>query len=333
LAVTAQTDERRIRSFCSYLAHEKGVQVSSMRIFASPKIGAIVQTYISHKALTCTYTTIANEVGSLLAAARFAHASLKAHASAEVTVSTVPVDELVALLHQCLSKGREDAKFRVASKPKAWLDWAQCQQARLAAETALATYNGTDASHRPKLVRDVCLLVLLTGLPPDRVGVYRRLQLGSTLKRTANGFQLDLSEPGLHKTAAIFGPSCTTVTAGVAHAVSALVTVDELTHGNYLFHSPSDRGEPCKPALWCKLVKATFKTYSGVALCPKDCRASFVTWMMDGDHGSDVLQSAAASMRHSSAMQSSAHYDKNKSERVVSAAVRAADEFARRFAM
>jgi hypothetical protein len=55
--------------------------------------------------------------------------------------------------------------------------------------------------------------------------------------------------------------------------------------------------------------------------------------MMDGDHGSDVLQSAAASMRHSSAMQSSAHYDKNKSERVVSAAVRAADEFARRFAM
>jgi hypothetical protein len=53
--------------------------------------------------------------------------------------------------------------------------------------------------------------------------------------------------------------------------------------------------------------------------------------MMDGDHDSDVLQSAAKQMRHSSAMQASAHYDKNKSDRVVSAAMRAADAFARRF--
>jgi hypothetical protein len=55
--------------------------------------------------------------------------------------------------------------------------------------------------------------------------------------------------------------------------------------------------------------------------------------MKDGDHGSDVLKSAAESMRHSSAMQASAHYDKHKSDRIVAAAVRATDEFARRFAL
>jgi hypothetical protein len=54
--------------------------------------------------------------------------------------------------------------------------------------------------------------------------------------------------------------------------------------------------------------------------------------MKDGDHGSDVLKSAAESMRHSSAMQASAHYDKHKSDRIAAAAVRATEEFARRFA-
>jgi hypothetical protein len=58
----------------------------------------------------------------------------------------------------------------------------------------------------------------------------------------------------------------------VARAISALVVHDKLAHGEYLFHSPSDRDAPCKPSLWCKLVKATFKTHTGVALCPKDCR-------------------------------------------------------------
>ena len=54
-------------------------------------------------------------------------------------------------------------------------------------------------------------------VPPDRVGVARKLQLGVTLKPTSSaagggdGFELDLRTPDAHKTAAIFGPSTTAV--------------------------------------------------------------------------------------------------------------------------
>ena len=76
-----------------------------------------------------------------------------------------------------------------------------------------------------------------------------------------------------------------------------------------------------------------FKAYSGVALSPKECRASFVTWMKDGDHDDETLRAAAVAMRHSSAMAASAHYDKHGSDRVVAAAVRAAEAVARLFAL
>ena len=104
-----------------------------------------------------------------------------------------------------------------------------------------------------------------------------------------------------------------------------------MKHGDYLFHA-ADRTAPLQPVAWTRLVQVTFKKYSSVALSPKNCRASFVTWMRDGDHGSDVLTSAAKAMHHSPAMAASAAYDKHGSDRVVEAAVKAADEFARRFA-
>jgi hypothetical protein len=78
-------------------------------------------------------------------------------------------------------------------------------------------------------------------------------------------------------------------------------------------------------------VQTTFKAYSGVALSPKDCRSSFITFMRDGDHGDEVLASAAQAMHHSSAVAQSAAYDKHGTDRIVAAAVKAADAYAKRF--
>jgi len=107
---------------------------------------------------------------------------------------------------------------------------------------------------------------------------------------------------------------------------------DKLQGGEYLFHAATNRRLPLDFTAWGRLVKATFKAYGDVALCPKDCRASFVTWLRSGEHGDDVLNSAARQMRHSSQMSESATYDKEKAARVVSAASKAADAFALRFA-
>ena len=328
--LTAADDEQRILAFFSYLKGERGIEVSSLGVFSSLNIGATTQEYIKFKTMRCEYAYVAKTVGSLIAAARFVLAIRKARAATGVVVSTTPLDELTALHKQCLSEGRQRSKFSTAKPPKAWLDWAGCQRARLSAEKALAGYNGESAVMKLELTRDACLLKLLTAMPPDRVGVFRLLKLGGTLKQVDDSFQVDLSEPGAHKTAAIFGPTCTTVTAGVAERISQLIEADKLVGGEFLFHE-ADRRAALAPSAWTRLVKATFKAHSGVALCPKDCRSSFITWMKDSDHSDEVCRSAAKAMRHSSTVADSAAYDKHKSDRVVGPAMKAAEAFAKQF--
>ena len=112
--------------------------------------------------------------------------------------------------------------------------------------------------------------------------------------------------------------------------IHSLVTLDKLTEGEYLFHG-ADRAVALEPWAWTRLVQTTFKTYAGVALSPKDCRSSFITFMRDGDHGDEVLASAAQAMHHSSATAQSAAYDKHGTDRIVAAAVKAAEAYAKRF--
>ena len=328
--ITVAYDRRSILHFLAWLQHEKEVAAPSLGIFANPEIGRVIQEFAESKQLTCKHARVANLLGSLVSAARFTYAVLTAKAAPGETVSTAPLNELLALHTQSLAEARKESKFSVAAKPKAWLDWSGCQLARVAADNALRKVKD-DSSTKLTLTRDVCLLRVLTGMPPDRVGVYRQLQIGGTLKSVEDGYQLDLSLPGEHKTASVFGPACTTVTAAVAEAIAALVATDKLQDGEYLFHAATNRRAPHDVTAWGRLVKATFKAYGNVALCPKDCRASFVTWLRSGEHGDDVLTSAARQMRHSSQMSESATYDKEKAARVVSAASKAADAFALRF--
>lgn len=114
--------------------------------------------------------------------------------------------------------------------------------------------------------------------------------------------------------------------------IDALVTLDALRPGEYLFHG-TDRRAALEPYTWTRLVQEAFKTHAGVAFSPKNCRSSFVTFMRDGAHGDEVLRSAAKAMHHSNAMAASAAYDKHGTDRIVAAAVKAADEFAKRFAL
>ena len=115
-------------------------------------------------------------------------------------VSAQPVEELTALQAQCKAEALEEAKAAVVKPPKAWLDWEQCQQARLRSERAVASYKGANAAEKLALVRTCCVLKLFTALPPDRVRVYRELQLGGSLKPLdAGSYQIDLGL-GAHKT-------------------------------------------------------------------------------------------------------------------------------------
>ena len=188
---------------------------------------------------------------------------------------------------------------------------------------------------------DAALLTWLTVVPPDRVGVARKLQLGVTLKPTAvDGFELDLSTPDAHKTAAIFGPSTTPVPAAACALLRAWLAAAGLgvAAQPYVFVLGSgrcddvDHAKPLGAPRWTELVKAVLKRQAGVPFAPKDLRSSFITFLLSDANSDEVLKKAVAhAMRHSPAQQGSTAYDKERSERTWAAAVQVAGAYAARF--
>jgi len=192
---------------------------------------------------------------------------------------------------------------------------------------------------------DAALLTWLTVVPPDRVGVARKLQLGVTLKPTAGGgFELDLSTPDAHKTAAIFGPSTTAVPAAACALLRAWLDAAGLTTAAaakpyvFVLGNPArggggvDHAKPLDAPRWTEVVKAVLKRQAGVPFAPKDLRSSFITFLMSDENSDEVVKKAVAhAMRHSTAQQASPAYDKERADRTWAAAVQVAGAFAARF--
>ena len=70
--------------------------------------------------------------------------------------------------------------------------------------------------------------------------------------------------------------------------------------GGYLFHARGNPFEVVNPSTWTERVKAIFARHGDVALCPKDARASFITFLRSGEHDEETVKAAAVAMRHSS---------------------------------
>ena len=235
-----------------------------------------------------------------------------------------------SLAHATVARqARKQDKFDVAKKPTAWLTWDAIQHVRCKAEDALAAAD-SDAA-RFELTRDVTILRLLADQPPDRVGIMRSLQIGGTLKTIQGGYELDLSTPGSHKTSAVFGATKTTIAASIKPWLDRYIALAGVAQNDFLFHVRGDKRTSLAPSAWTKLIKAIFARHGGVALCPKDCRSSFVTFLRSGEHDDEAARSAAVAMRHSSKTQASASYDKGGSDRRVSAAMKVASDFSAKF--
>jgi len=195
---------------------------------------------------------------------------------------------------------------------------------------------------------DAALLTWLTVVPPDRVGVARKLQLGVTLKPSAaggGGFELDMATPDAHKTAAIFGPSTTAVPAAACALLHAWLAEAGLSASTaaakpYVFVLGShargggavDHSKPLDARRWTEVVKAVLKRQAGVAFAPKDLRSSFITFLLSDANTNEALKKAVATaMRHPTALQGSATYDKERAERTWASAVQVAGAYAARF--
>ena len=81
-------------------------------------------------------------------------------------------------------------------------------------------------------------------------------------------------------------------------------------------------------------VQAVLKRQAGVPFAPKDLRSSFTTFLLsDANSRTSALKKAVAhAMRHSTAQQGSAAYEKGRAERTRAAEVQVAGAFAAHFA-
>ena len=74
---------------------------------------------------------------------------------------------------------------------------------------------------------------------------------------------------------------------------------------------PAGHAQPVADKRWTEVVQGVLKRHSGVAMAPKDLRASFITFPMSDANTDEQLKKAVAhAMRHSVAMQQGAAYDK-----------------------
>ena len=111
----------------------------------------------------------------------------------------------------------------------------------------------------------------------------------------------------------------------VAEATCALMTC---THGTDA-HAAQAGATTRHPQPRTSLVAAP-QPHATVPPPPRTCSA-FVTFLRSDAHSDEVLKSAAFAMRHSSKMQGSAAYDKERAERLSKAAVKVATDYAAKF--
>ena len=328
VAATVQSDVERILRLMGWLdAIGKLPSTPSLGIFASANISAVVQRFVT--VLTtdngCMYSTAAKHLGSFVLAARYA-ATRAPKACADV------VPELESLQKQAKRQAAQAAKFAASKEDfhTASLSWDAVLAARVAAEKVYHAYKGGDVKVKLALTRSVLLMRLHSDSPPDRVRVWRELKLGTTLRRCedGSGYDLNLTAPGLHKSSAVFGPSCTQLHASVVPWLDAWIKLTGIADGEFVF-TAKDGVKPHSPSQWTRLVQRVYRKHAGVAIAPKDLRSMYITFLKSGDHGDELLKATALSMRHSSKMQDSAAY--NKSNKIAQTAVAAAGSYSDRF--
>ena len=275
----------------------------TLACFASNQMGCAAERYVTM--LTAeqglSYKTAANHLGSFIAAARYA--ATRCSAASPSTLS-----ELESLHKAAKKQAKQQQLFAAASEQEVAIAWPAVLQARVSAEAAFSAYKGGSLTKKIALTRDVLVLRLHSDSPPDRVRILRELQLGSTLKKRDGGYDLDLRMPGLHKTSAALGPSLTTLSPSVVPWIDQWIKLTSVQEGGLLFGCKG--GGAISPSNWTAMVKSLFYRHAGVAVAPKDLRASYITHMRSGQHGDESLRAAAIAMRHSPATQSSSAYHK-----------------------
>jgi hypothetical protein len=308
--ISAEADKTHLLRFYGYLERTDRFPVDQaldITVLIRSDLGELVQAYADWLQNTqgCRFTSIANYLNGIISVTTYCYAALDP--SDEVfAMDPNPLAQLINLRGQAEKASKTQAMFD--KRVGGFCEWEEVQKARVAAMVKLASVTTGTAAEKFAL-RDACAISLLSLIPPDRVGIIRKLRLGHTLKKKeGDGWAIDLSKQrDGHKTSKWYGPFAASLPAELTPVLNRYTQLFALEMGGdaaYLFH-PSQSGfdRPMESSAWTMWVRRLFQRHAGKEIAPKTLRSVFITWLRNSTSAPDVLKAAAHAMKHSEARQ------------------------------
>jgi len=220
-AISAEADRTHLLRFLGYLERTERMpedQMIDVSLLIRRDLGDLAAVYASwlQNSQKVRFSTIANYLNGLISITSYCYTDLEPD-DAVFLLDPSPLTQLINLRGQAEKAAKTQQMYD--KRVGGWLEWEDVQKARLAAVKKVASTIAGSSARRSAL-RDAAALSLLSLIPPDRVGIIRKLRLGHTLKKKAGGgWALDLSKQrDGHKTryglctllAPLLAPICST---------------------------------------------------------------------------------------------------------------------------
>ena len=355
---TSQADVKNLLRFFGWLHRTDQVPEGAalrLSLLGRADLGTLVKNYLDwlKDVQQIRFCSIANYLNGLVMITKYVYDNLDPPEET-LAMPTTPFAQLINLRDQAQKEAKTQGMFD-KRKCGGWINWEEVQECRVNVMARLAEQlaeHNDDHTQCCRLLREAVIISLLSLIPPDRVGVVRKLRYGHTLKRRTDGtlgWRIDLTKlRDGHKTSRFYGPANTNLPEELNPVLDAYAIAlgyeknpadefDEATAASfagieaYLFHpirSNSDRPLDCSG--WTQHVKGVFLKHARVAICPKTLRKIFITWLRDNTDAPAVLRSAAHAMKHSEETQAGT-YDTRREERLNEAAFGFTLEFAQKY--
>ena len=192
VSASAEHDTQCALRFFGWMQKVGGVPEGAtldISFFVRPDMGTKAQNYCTwlEQVQRVRFTSICNYLSGLVSMMNYVYFEL--HVDDEVlNLSPNPLEQLVNLRDQAHGAIKEQNLYTPANIKGGWITWQQAQETRVNVMTAL--------NERPPTatLKEACIISLVTLIPPDRVGVIRKLRFKHTLKRREGGWALDLTK-------------------------------------------------------------------------------------------------------------------------------------------
>ena len=276
-ASTAESDTESMLRFLGWafrygnLADGTSLDIT---LLARADLGTLAQRFCDWLVDTqgVRFTTVCNYLSSLVSMTNFVYRELNVD-DAVLNQDPNPIEQLVNLRDQAHAKVKEQNMYTPANVKGGHLTWPQAQETRVAAMTALNTLpaEATTAERRTAL-RNAALISLMTLIPPDRVGVIRRLRLKHTLqrreRREGGGWRLNLNlRKDGHKTSKHYGPFCAKLPSAlddILDRYAAFLEMEPDGDSAYLFGPRGKIDRPLEMSGYSQACKRAFQAHSRV---------------------------------------------------------------------